>query len=511
MTGFRKPGEPEREEAYSGQTSKEDQNQDDNGAELENALPEMTMADLPENLREGFTKAGWTQLMPVQAKTIPYIMAGRDVMIQSRTGSGKTGAYLLPILDRIDPQKSVCQALILVPTRELARQVITDAETLSSGTGIRTVAVYGGVSYGPQLQAFRSGVQIVVGTPGRILDHLLKRSLLLDELKILVFDEADRMLSMGFYPDMQRVRSYLPNHKINSCMFSATFPPQILRLAKEFLDDPVFLNLSRDHIHVTDSEHVFYTVPGMDKDRSLVRIIEMENPASALIFCNTKARVHYVSVVLQRFGYNADELSSDLSQKAREKVMRRIRKGELRFLVATDVAARGIDLPELSHVFLYEPPEDPEAYIHRAGRTGRAGASGMAISLVNVSERRDLLRIARHFDIDLQELSLPSDEDVANIVTQRAIAMLEAQMRTRDRLKIERMQRFIPLVSSLSESEDELALMAMLLDDFYQQNFHNPPEIITQREDERQRPAPHSRKGRGKGSRRRGKGSQRKK
>jgi ATP-dependent RNA helicase DeaD len=510
MTGFRKPGEPEREDINLDQATKKDQDQNGKDVKPANALLEMTIADLPEHLREGFTKAGWTELMPVQAKTLPYIMSGRDVMIQSRTGSGKTGAYLLPILDRIDPQKSVCQALILVPTRELARQVITDAETLGSGTGIRTVAVYGGVSYGPQLQAFRSGVQIVVGTPGRILDHLLKRSLSLDEIKILVFDEADRMLSMGFYPDMQRVRSYLPKRKINSCMFSATFPPQILRLAKEFLDDPVFLNLSRDHIHVTDSEHVFYTVPGMDKDRSLVRIIEMENPASALIFCNTKARVHYVSVVLQRFGYNADELSSDLSQKAREKVMRRIRKGELRFLVATDVAARGIDLPELSHVFLYEPPEDPESYIHRAGRTGRAGASGMAISLVNVSERPDLLRIARRFDIDLQELTLPSDEDVANIVTQRTIAMLEAQMRTRDRLKIERMQRFIPLVSSLSESEDELTLMAMLLDDFYQKNFHNPPEIIAPREDEHRKSSSQSRKGRSKSSRRRGKGGRRK-
>jgi ATP-dependent RNA helicase DeaD len=510
MTGFRRPGDSEQEEAHPDLTSHEGQTQVDDNGETENALPEITIANLPENLREGFTKAGWTQLMPVQAKTIPYIMAERDVMIQSRTGSGKTGAYLLPILDRIDPQKSVCQALILVPTRELARQVITDAETLSSGTGIRTVAVYGGVSYGPQLDAFRSGTQIVVGTPGRILDHLLKRSLSLNEIKVLVFDEADRMLSMGFYPDMQRVRSYLPNRKINSCMFSATFPPQILRLAKEFLDDPVFLNLSRDHIHVTDTEHVFYTVPGMDKDRSLVRIIEMENPASALIFCNTKARVHYVSVVLQRFGYDSDELSSDLSQKAREKVMRRIRKGDLRFLVATDVAARGIDLPELSHVFLYDPPEDPEAYIHRAGRTGRAGASGMAISLVNVSERPDLLRIARRFDIDLQELSLPNDEDVANIVTQRAIALLEAQMRIRDRLKIERMQRFIPLVSSLSESEDELALIAMLLDDFYQQNFHHPPEIIAPLEDERKSSASRSRKGREKGSRRREKSNRRK-
>ena len=196
MTGFRKPGEPEREDINLDQATKKDQDQNGKDVKPANALPEMTIADLPEHLREGFTKAGWTELMPVQAKTLPYIMSGRDVMIQSRTGSGKTGAYLLPILDRIDPQKSVCQALILVPTRELARQVITDAETLGSGTGIRTVAVYGGVSYGPQLQAFRSGVQIVVGTPGRILDHLLKRSLSLDEIKILVFDEADRMLSM---------------------------------------------------------------------------------------------------------------------------------------------------------------------------------------------------------------------------------------------------------------------------------------------------------------------------
>ncbi len=170
-------------------------------------------------------------------------------------------------------------------------------------------------------------------------------------------------------------------------MFSATFPPPVIRLADQFLEKPGFLNLSSDHIHVTETEHVFYTVPGMDKDRSLVRIIEVENPASALIFCNTKVRVDYVTVVLQRFGYDADELTSDLSQAAREKVMERVRKGTLRFLVATDVAARGIDLPELSHVIQYEPPEDPEAYIHRAGRTGRAGGSGTAISLVNPGER----------------------------------------------------------------------------------------------------------------------------
>ena len=202
---------------------------------------------------------------------------------------------------------------------------------------------------------------------------------------------------------------------------------------------------------MTEVEHVYYLVHGMDKDRSLVRIIEVENPPSALIFCNTKVRVDYVTVVLQRFGYDADELTSDLSQEAREKVMERVRKGTLRFLVATDVAARGIDLPELSHVIQYEPPEDPEAYIHRAGRTGRAGGSGTAISLVTGIERTALLRIGKRFAIDLQERPLPSDEDVERIVSERIIALLEARLRSRDKLQTERMQRFLPLARSLGE------------------------------------------------------------
>jgi ATP-dependent RNA helicase DeaD len=212
----------------------------------------------------------------------------------------------------------------------------------------------------------------------------------------------------------------------------------------------------------------------MDKDRALIRIIEIENPHSALIFCNTKVRVEYVSTVLKRFGYDADFLTSDLSQAAREKVLERVRQGRLRFLVATDVAARGIDLPDLSHVFQYEPPDDPEAYIHRAGRTGRAGASGTAISLVNAGERTDLLRIARRFSIELQERPLPGDEDVERVVSERAVALLESRLRARDRLQTERMQRFVSLARSLGENEEEAALVAMLLDDFYQETFYAP-------------------------------------
>ncbi len=432
------------------------------------------MADLPEKLRLGAQKAGWTELMPVQAKALPYLFAQRDRMIQSRTGSGKTGAYLLPALEMVNPLQRSTQALVLVPTRELAVQVAGEAEILGHATGVRSVAVYGGVGYAEQLEAFKAGAHIVIGTPGRILDHLLRRSLSLEHLQFLIFDEADRMLSMGFFPDMRRVQSYLPKRRVSTFMFSATFPPPVIRLAAQFMENPGFLNLSSDHIHVTEVEHAYYLVPGMDKDRSLVRIIEVENPPSALIFCNTKVRVEYVTVVLQRFGYDADELTSDLAQAKREQVLERVRKGTLRFLVATDVAARGIDLPELTHVIQYEPPEDPEAYIHRAGRTGRAGSSGTAISLVNTAERSSLLLIGKRFGISFLEHPLPSDEDVARIVSERTIALLETRLRSRDRLQTERMQRFLPLVGSLGESADESGLLAMLLDDFYQETFHMP-------------------------------------
>jgi len=443
--------------------------------EPEAALPEVTMADLPEPLRQAVVRAGWSELMPVQAKAIPYLLAGRDLMVQSRTGSGKTGAFLLPILDRIDPKRATCQALVLAPTRELARQVAEEAKILGSTTGMRTAVVYGGVAYGPQIQAFRQGAHLVVGTPGRILDHLLKRNLSFEHLRVLVFDEADRMLSMGFYPDMKAVQRHLPSHRILGCMFSATFPSHVMRLAGEFLHEAEFLSLSRDHVHVTDVDHAFYVVPGMDKDRSLVRIIEVENPPSALIFCNTRAKVHYVTAVLQRFGYDADELSSDLSQKEREKIMARVRKGDLRFLIATDVAARGIDLPDLSHVFIYEPPDDPELYIHRAGRTGRAGGGGVAVSLVDVIEQMALDRIVKRYGIDMQEWPLPSDEDVEAIVQERVTVLLEARLRDRDRLKIERMQRFEPMIHELSQSEEGLNLLTMLLDDYYQETLHAPP------------------------------------
>ncbi len=453
-----------------------------------NTLHDVTLEQLPKSLQEAVARANWTTLMPVQARAIPYLLAGRNMMIQARTGSGKTGAFLLPMLERLDVTKNQCQALILVPTRELARQVHQEAENLCGKAGFHTVAVYGGVGYGRQIDAFRKGAHIVVGTPGRVLDHLLKRTLSLKHLVMLIFDEADRMLSMGFYPDMKKVQKHLPSRRLHGSMFSATFPSQVKHTANEFIREPEFISLSEDHVHVTDTQHVYYIVPGMDKDRSLIRIIEIENPASAIIFCNTKAEVHYVSVVLQNFGYDADELTSDLAQKDREKVLTRVRKRTLRYLVATDVAARGLDIPDLSHVFLYEPPEDPKDYIHRAGRTGRAGSPGVAMSLVNYSESSQLSRIAKRYGIDMQELSLPSDTDVEAVVTERVTTLLEARLRDRDSQQTERSRRFVKLGRSLAENEDESAIIAMLLDDYYQQMLHAPlpqPDEPSQKEEQR--------------------------
>ncbi len=444
-------------------------------AESRNGFAEISMKDLTARMREACVRAGWNFLTPVQAKAIPYLLADRDVMVQSRTGSGKTGAYLLPIIEKSDFKKNVTQALVLVPTRELALQVSREAQRLSEGTDLRTAVVYGGVGYGTQLEAFRSGAHLVVGTPGRILDHLLKNNLSLDNLRILVFDEADRMLSMGFYPDMVKIRKYIPVHEILSSMFSATFPPQVIRLADQFMRAPQLLSLSGSQVHIAEIEHVYYVVPGMRKERSLVRIIEVENPVSAIIFCNTKDTVHYLSVVLKRFGYDADELSSDLAQSMREKVMARVRRGALRFLVATDVAARGIDIPDLSHVIQYEPPEDPEAYIHRAGRTGRMGSGGVAISLVAEMEKFKLQSVARYYNINMQERPLPGDEELEKVVAERVTALLEARLRARDNLQIERMRRFASLAKSLAQTDDQLALITMLLDDYYQQSLHAPP------------------------------------
>ena len=366
-------------------------------------IPDVTIDGLPARLRDAVGRAGWTTLMPVQARAIPRLIAKRNLMIQARTGSGKTGAFLLPLLERLDGSRNECQALVLVPTRELARQVWQDAETLLGGSGLRAVAVYGGVGYGAAGGRAQGG-----RTPRR--RHARARARPPAEAHVLARRPEDADLRRG---GPHAVDGLLPRHAPVEALPAEARTAHLHVLghvpgpgdpdrAASSSASPSSSTLSSDHVHVSEVEHVSYLVEGMDKDRSLVRLIEIENPASAIIFCNTKARVNYVTVVLQRFGYDADELSSDLSQGQREDVLDRVRKRALRFLVATDVAARGLDIPDLSHVIQYEPPEDVENYVHRAGRTGRAGASGTAISLVNSGERFALERIVKAYKIEMQ-------------------------------------------------------------------------------------------------------------
>lgn len=459
------------------------------GTESSTTGKKISMTDLPEALRQAAARLSWTELMPVQCQTIPAMLGGQDIMVQSQTGSGKTGAFLLPILHRLDPDLGAPQALVLAPTRELAVQVSRDAEELGRELRVRSLPIYGGVGYKAQIQGLEAGAQLIIGTPGRILDHLLQGTLSLDRLKILVFDEADRMLSMGFYPDMKQLQRYLPRG-LQSAMFSATYPGHVQRLAQQFLQDPQFISLSQDQVHASDVLHVVYKVPAMQKSRILGKIIEQENPSSGIIFCNTKADVHFVTVVLRRFGYDVGELSADLSQGAREEVLDKLRRNKLKFLVATDVAARGIDIHELSHVFQYQPPQDHEAYVHRTGRTGRAGAAGVAISLVSGMEEIELDQIAKKFSIVLEERQVPTDEELETLISQRAVFLLEAQLRQADNIQKERMQRFMRIVAEVAANEESRPVLAMLMDEFYQKTFHAPLEQPAERLAESQARSP---------------------
>ena len=436
-------------------------------------LPEISLADLPDHIRESVAVAGWTELMPVQKKGIPYLLRGRDMIIQSQTGSGKTGAFLLPLFELLDADLRATQALVMTPTRELARQIYDEYTRIRGTHEMDAAVIYGGVRYGPQIKALKGGAQLVIGTPGRILDLIQQGYLELQDIRMLILDEADEMLSMGFYPDMKKLRRYLPNER-QSCMFSATMPTRVRNLANEFLKEPGFLSLSIGNVSVEEIEHKYYRVDAMMKDRVLVRLIEMENPESGIIFANTKREVEYLEKFLQNYGYDAASISGDLSQRVREGVMSRIRNGELKFLVATDVAARGIDITDLSHVLMYDVPRDPEYYIHRSGRTARAGKSGTALVLTTIDDHRNLLAIGQRYGITMTNTDVPSEDDVAHRVTERLTVVLESRLRDRTNLERERLKRFLPLAEDLAEEEPEL--LAMLLDDLYHMLLHERPD-----------------------------------
>ena len=355
---------------------------------------------------------GFTDPMPVQAATFPPITAGKDLMVQSRTGSGKTAAFGIPFANGIvNGENKFVQAIVLLPTRELAIQVAAELAKICQHRQITVVPVYGGAPMGRQVEQLHAGGQIVCGTPGRVLDHLRRGTLKLDRVRCAVLDECDEMLSMGFQEDIESILEKTPTAR-QTLLFSATVPEGIQRLARRFLRTPEFMKLSGDYISVHDIRHVYYSIPGIQREEELLRILDFEEPKSAIIFCNTREETGRVAAFLRGKGHDAEAISSDLTQSDRERVLGRMRAGGIKFLVATDVAARGIDIENLSHVFNYTFPEAPEIYIHRTGRTGRAGRKGTAISLIGPTEVGSFYYLKLLYKIKPEERSLPSEAEI---------------------------------------------------------------------------------------------------
>jgi len=374
----------------------------------------MTFADLGirQEVVDAVTSMGFVEPMEVQRATIPRVRSGSDILVQSRTGSGKTAAFAIPFADWIaDPKEKFPQALVLLPTRELALQVAAETARICATTALDVIPVYGGSPMGRQIEQLRAGAQVICGTPGRTLDHIRRGTLQLDKIKCVVLDECDEMLSMGFQEDIEAILSETPPSR-QTLLFSATIPEGIQRLSRRFMRDPEILKLSADFVGVHEIRHTYYSIPGGQREAELVRILAFEDPARAVIFCNTRDETGRVAEHLRRQGLNAEPISSDLSQTEREQVMQRMRAGNIRFLVATDVAARGIDIENLPCVINYTFPESPEIYIHRTGRTGRAGRSGRAISLIGPTEVGSFYYLKLLYKIKPEERSLPSEAEV---------------------------------------------------------------------------------------------------
>lgn len=434
--------------------------------------------ELPEVIREGIRDLGWTDPMPVQEQVLRVMSEGHDLIVQAQTGSGKTGAFGIPIVASLEAEKKGCQALVMCPTRELANQVAGEIEALGRPKAIRCLPIYGGVGYQEQLDGIEAGHHVIVGTPGRILDHLGSGRLSFDGVRTLVLDEADEMLSLGFWPDMREINKYLPKQR-QSCLFSATIPEKVLSLSRFFLNDPVRVSLSDEHMAPQQIEHYFVVVSAHEKEKALVRIIEHEKPESAIIFCNTKDDVRSVTNFLQRSGLDADQISGDLSQAARERAMNRIKSGDLRFLVATDVAARGIDISDLTHVISFAAPAAPDVYVHRTGRTGRVGKKGTAISLVSGLDIGNFQFLQHANKIKIEERKLPSEAQIAENLGEELHERIGKSLATlRAPEAREKLERFLPVVEAFAaDAEGRLdlaALCASLLEPAQRRNESGP-------------------------------------
>ena len=398
-------------------------------AQNEPAQPPASFADfrlLPEVLA-AIEKMGFTQPTPVQATSFDTIIKGQDAIVMAQTGTGKTAAFGIPIVQTMSLTSPGVKALIMTPTRELAAQVSKEINAIGAGRGIACAAVYGGVSFSKQVDEVAAGAQIIAGTPGRILDHIRRKTISFASLQILVLDEADEMLSRGFGREISEIIEHLPRRR-QTLLFSATIPDDIKRLAGRYMDDALTISVSGDAGGASEISHFIYLVSGIGRTADLIRVLREEQPASAIVFCNTRDETQMVSGALREAGFNATWINSDMSQPEREKVMARVRRKDIQFLVATDVAARGIDISHLSHVINYTFPESLEVYIHRTGRTGRQGRHGCAISLIAPQDIGNLYTLRLTYKIFPIEKALPTAEQEQKRQELARISELKAQL-----------------------------------------------------------------------------------
>ncbi len=382
-------------------------------------LPTFADLDIPAPVLKALKEVGYETPSPIQAATIPLLMAGRDVLGQAQTGTGKTAAFALPVLSRIDIKQTAPQALVLAPTRELAIQVAEAFQTYASHIrNFHVLPIYGGQSYGPQLSALRRGVHVVVGTPGRVIDHIEKGSLDLSRLKTLVLDEADEMLRMGFIDDVEQILQQIPEER-QTALFSATMPPAIKRIAKTYLRDPSEVTVAARTGTAENITQRYWLVSGMQKLDALTRILEAEPFDGMIIFARTKLGTEELASKLQARGFAATAINGDMAQQQRERTIEQLKAGKIDILVATDVAARGLDVERISHVINFDVPSDPESYTHRIGRTGRAGRSGEAILFITPRERGLLKAIERATRQPVTLMTLPTVREVNEVRVSR--------------------------------------------------------------------------------------------
>jgi ATP-dependent RNA helicase DeaD len=404
---------------------------------------------LSEETLKALAKKGFEHPTPIQALTIPALISGtKDIVGQAQTGTGKTAAFGLPLIEMLSENASSVQALVLAPTRELAIQVAEEIESLKGNKKLSILPVYGGQAIMVQLQRLRRQVDIVVGTPGRVTDHIKRGTLKLDHITHVVLDEADEMLNMGFVQDVKAILEHTPKTK-QVLLFSATMAPGILKIAQKYMGDYELLKVAQSQVTCNNIEQVYFEVSPRERFNALCRIIDNEGAFYGLVFCRTKMDTERVAKKLAEFGYHADALNGDMSQSAREKILSRFKSRQISILIATDVAARGIDVQDVSHVINYALPDEPEAYVHRIGRTGRAGKKGKAISFASGGDRRKLSQIERKTNSRITRAELPTPEDI--IASKKASIITKIQ----ESLEGKAQEYYVTIAQELLQNKDK--------------------------------------------------------